>query len=50
MATVVDFLLFYWKDWYYPAFNLADVAIYLRCRPAGPGRTAADAQTGLVGA
>jgi signal peptidase II len=24
---VVDFLLFYWKDWYYPAFNLADVAI-----------------------
>lgn len=24
---VVDFLLFYWKDWYYPAFNVADVAI-----------------------
>ncbi len=24
---VVDFLLFYWKDWYYPAFNIADVAI-----------------------
>ncbi|WP_082621341.1 signal peptidase II [Bordetella sp. N] len=24
---VVDFLLFYWKDWYYPAFNLADVGI-----------------------
>jgi len=24
---VVDFLLFYWRDWYYPAFNLADVAI-----------------------
>lgn len=21
---VVDFLLFYWKDWYYPAFNIAD--------------------------
>lgn len=21
---VVDFLLFYWKDWYYPAFNVAD--------------------------
>ncbi|MCQ9616602.1 signal peptidase II [Paenalcaligenes niemegkensis] len=24
---VVDFLLFYWKDWYFPAFNIADVAI-----------------------
>ena len=24
---VVDFLLFYWRDWYYPAFNLADSAI-----------------------
>jgi signal peptidase II len=24
---VVDFLLFYWRDWYYPAFNIADVAI-----------------------
>ncbi|WP_246770343.1 signal peptidase II, partial [Bordetella pertussis] len=24
---VVDFLLFYWRDWHYPAFNLADVAI-----------------------
>ncbi len=24
---VVDFLLFYWRDWYYPAFNLADVGI-----------------------
>lgn len=21
---VVDFLLFYWNDWYYPAFNIAD--------------------------
>lgn len=21
---VVDFLLFYWQDWYYPAFNIAD--------------------------
>ncbi|QEY24187.1 signal peptidase II [Neisseria animalis] len=21
---VVDFLLFYWQDWYYPAFNVAD--------------------------
>jgi len=24
---VVDFLLFYWRGWYYPAFNLADTAI-----------------------
>ncbi len=24
---VVDFLLFYWRDWYFPAFNVADVAI-----------------------
>lgn len=24
---VVDFLLFYWRDWYFPAFNLADIAI-----------------------
>ena len=24
---VVDFLLFYWKDWYYPAFNVADMGI-----------------------
>jgi signal peptidase II len=24
---VVDFLLFYWKDAYYPAFNIADTAI-----------------------
>lgn len=24
---VVDFLLFYWNDWYFPAFNLADSAI-----------------------
>jgi len=24
---VIDFLLFYWRDWYYPAFNIADVAI-----------------------
>ncbi|WP_311397847.1 signal peptidase II [Neisseria cinerea] len=21
---VVDFLLFYWQDWFYPAFNIAD--------------------------
>jgi len=26
---VVDFLLFYWKDWYYPAFNVADTCITL---------------------
>lgn len=24
---VIDFLLFYWNDWYFPAFNIADVAI-----------------------
>lgn len=24
---VVDFLLFYWKGWYFPAFNIADIAI-----------------------
>ena len=24
---VVDFLLFYWHEWYVPAFNVADVAI-----------------------
>lgn len=24
---VVDFLLFYWRDWYYPAFNVADIGI-----------------------
>ena len=24
---VIDFLLFYWKTWHYPAFNLADSAI-----------------------
>ncbi len=24
---VVDFLLLYWHPWYYPAFNVADVAI-----------------------
>ena len=26
-AHVIDFLLFYWRDWYFPAFNVADVAI-----------------------
>lgn len=24
---VVDFLLFYWNEWHFPAFNLADIAI-----------------------
>lgn len=24
---VIDFLLFYWNGWYYPAFNIADVGI-----------------------
>jgi signal peptidase II len=26
-GQVIDFLLFYWRDWYYPAFNVADMAI-----------------------
>jgi len=26
---VVDFLLFYWNDWHFPAFNVADIAITL---------------------
>lgn len=24
---VIDFLLFYWKNWHFPAFNVADVSI-----------------------
>jgi len=24
---VVDFLLFYWQQWHFPAFNIADVSI-----------------------
>src|SRR5690606_29303754 len=24
---VIDFLLFYWHEWYFPAFNIADIAI-----------------------
>jgi signal peptidase II len=24
---VIDFLLFYWRDWFFPAFNVADSAI-----------------------
>jgi signal peptidase II len=27
LGHVVDFLLFHWHDWYYPAFNVADSAI-----------------------
>ena len=27
LGQVVDFLLFHWADWYYPAFNVADSAI-----------------------
>ncbi len=26
---VVDFLLFHWRDWFFPAFNIADSAITL---------------------
>lgn len=26
-AHVIDFLLFYWRDWHFPAFNIADIAI-----------------------
>jgi len=29
LGHVVDFLLFHWRDWYYPAFNVADSAITL---------------------
>jgi len=29
LGHVVDFLLFYWHPWYYPAFNIADMAITL---------------------
>lgn len=27
-GAVTDFLDFYWKDWHWPAFNMADVAIF----------------------
>lgn len=27
LGHVVDFLLFYWRDWYFPAFNIADISI-----------------------
>lgn len=29
MGRVVDFLDFYWREWHYPVFNLADVSIVL---------------------
>jgi len=29
LGYVVDFLLFHWRDWSYPAFNVADSAITL---------------------
>ena len=27
-GAVTDFLDFYWKDWHWPTFNMADVAIF----------------------
>jgi signal peptidase II len=27
LGHVVDFLHFHWQDWYYPAFNVADISI-----------------------
>lgn len=27
LGHVIDFLLFYWNDWYFPAFNIADISI-----------------------
>lgn len=29
LGHVVDFVLVYYQDWYYPAFNLADSAIFI---------------------
>jgi signal peptidase II len=26
-SYVIDFIYFHWKDWYFPAFNVADSAI-----------------------
>ena len=32
----MDFLDFYWKNYHWPAFNVADIAIFLgSLRPAG---------------
>lgn len=28
-GAVTDFLDFYWKDWHWPTFNMADVAIFI---------------------
>lgn len=28
-GAVTDFLDFYWRDWHWPTFNLADIAIFL---------------------
>jgi signal peptidase II len=28
-SYVIDFIYFHWKDWYFPAFNIADTAITL---------------------
>ncbi|HTS22160.1 MAG TPA: signal peptidase II [Casimicrobiaceae bacterium] len=49
LGHVVDFLLFHWDRWYYPAFNLADSAITVGAallildslRRSGKGRAAA---------
>lgn len=50
--SVVDFLDFYWRDWHWPAFNIADSAIFagavLVClalwrQPAATASRAADA-------
>jgi len=29
LGFVVDFVLFFWADWYFPAFNVADSAIFV---------------------
>ncbi len=49
LGHVVDFLLFHWEHWYYPAFNVADSAITIGAalliidslRPRRDGRAAA---------
>jgi len=37
LGHVVDFLLFHWRNWYYPAFNIADSAITLGAARAPMG-------------